>query len=81
MAVAAGTSSGPMLSGVLFQIGGYWVAWSSAFGILLIDIVLRLLMIEKSRLRSPTSEISYHSKSSNHASHESFLTLAYNRLR
>lgn len=59
MAVAAGTSSGPMLSGILFQVGGYWVAWSSAFVILVIDIVLRLLMLERPRENNNLSEIPY----------------------
>lgn len=47
VAVAVGTSAGPMLSGILFDFGGYWVAWSSAFVVILIDIVLRLLMLER----------------------------------
>ncbi|RHZ68361.1 hypothetical protein CDV55_107787 [Aspergillus turcosus] len=47
--VAIGLSAGPMVSGVLFKIGGYWTAWASAFAILLVDIVLRLLMLENSR--------------------------------
>lgn len=47
VAVAVGTSAGPMLSGILFDFGGYWVAWSSAFVVIVIDIVLRLLMLER----------------------------------
>lgn len=47
--VAAGTSGGPMVAGILFELGGYWVAWSSAFAILIVDIVLRFLMLEKSK--------------------------------
>lgn len=47
VAVAVGTSAGPMLSGILFDLGGYWVAWSSAFVVLVADIVLRLLMLER----------------------------------
>lgn len=47
VAVAVGTSAGPMLSGILFDLGGYWVAWSSAFVVIVIDIVLRLLMLER----------------------------------
>ncbi|GIJ99492.1 hypothetical protein Aspvir_001624 [Aspergillus viridinutans] len=49
VAAAVGLSAGPMVSGVLFKIGGYWTAWASAFAILLVDIVLRLLMLENSR--------------------------------
>ncbi|PYI07365.1 MFS multidrug transporter [Aspergillus sclerotiicarbonarius CBS 121057] len=47
LVVAAGTSGGPMVAGILFELGGYWTAWSSAFVILIVDIVLRLLMLEK----------------------------------
>ncbi|GIC84364.1 putative MFS multidrug transporter [Aspergillus udagawae] len=49
VAAAVGLSAGPMVSGVLFKICGYWTAWASAFAILLVDIVLRLLMLENSR--------------------------------
>jgi MFS family permease len=49
VAAAVGLSAGPMVSVVLFKIGGYWTAWASAFAILLVDIVLRLLMLENSR--------------------------------
>ncbi|PWY73464.1 MFS multidrug transporter [Aspergillus eucalypticola CBS 122712] len=48
LVVAAGTSAGPMVAGILFELGGYWVAWSSSFIILIFDIILRLLMLEKS---------------------------------
>lgn len=47
--VAIGTSAGPMLSGILFDLGGYWLAWSSTFVVLVLDIVLRLLMLERSK--------------------------------
>lgn len=52
VAVAVGTSAGAMLSGILFGVAGYWVAWSSAFGVILIDIVLRLLMLERPKLKA-----------------------------
>lgn len=47
LVVAAGTSAGPMVAGILFEVGGYWLAWSSAFAIILVDIVLRMLMLER----------------------------------
>lgn len=50
MAVSLGTSTGPMLSGILFQLAGYWVAWASAFAIIGVDIIFRLLMVEKNHL-------------------------------
>lgn len=46
MAISVGTSVGPMLSGVLFQLFGYYTAWSSAFVVIAFDILLRLLMLE-----------------------------------
>ncbi|KAH2126094.1 hypothetical protein KXW66_004242 [Aspergillus fumigatus] len=49
VAAAVGLSAGPMVSGVLFKIGGYWTAWTSAFAILLVDIVLRFLTLENPR--------------------------------
>lgn len=36
-----------MAAGILFEMGGYWLAWSSAFAIIVVDIVLRVLMIER----------------------------------
>jgi MFS family permease len=47
IATSVGFSLGPMLSGMLLQAVGYWAAWSSAFCILSIDVVFRLLMVEK----------------------------------
>ncbi|KAF5860190.1 hypothetical protein ETB97_001833 [Aspergillus alliaceus] len=49
MAIGAGTSAGPMLSGVLFQLASYWAAWSSAFAVIAADIAFRLLMLENPR--------------------------------
>lgn len=51
MASSAGNSIGPMLSGLLYELAGYWPAWSTAFAIIGLDIVFRLLMIE-----SPNSQ-------------------------
>ena len=51
MASSAGNSIGPMLSGLLYELAGYWPAWSTAFAIIGTDIVFRLLMIE-----SPNSQ-------------------------
>ncbi|RHZ45547.1 putative MFS multidrug transporter [Aspergillus thermomutatus] len=56
VAAAVGLSAGPMVSGVLFKIGGYWTAWASAFAILLGDIVLRLLMLENPRRKRDSAE-------------------------
>lgn len=45
---AAGTTAGPFLAGLLFEAGGYWCAWAGPAAFLLVDIVMRLLMVEKS---------------------------------
>ncbi|KAJ5552257.1 hypothetical protein N7494_001635 [Penicillium frequentans] len=49
MASCLGYSTGPMVSGTLLQLKGYWVAWTSAFLLLGIDMAFRLLMVEKKR--------------------------------
>ncbi|KAE8378976.1 major facilitator superfamily domain-containing protein [Aspergillus bertholletiae] len=50
-ASSAGNSIGPMLSGALYQLAGYWPAWSSAFAILSTDIIFRLLIVQKPHLK------------------------------
>ncbi|KAK0113906.1 hypothetical protein ONS95_014149 [Cadophora gregata] len=49
MAASVGTSAGTMLAGVLLELIGYWPTWSTAFALLAVDAVLRLLMIEAKR--------------------------------
>jgi MFS family permease len=44
---AAGTTAGPVLAGLLFEAGGYWCAWAGPAAFLLVDIIMRLLMMEK----------------------------------
>lgn len=50
VANSLGSSTGPMVSGVLFQLAGYWMAWALAFAVIGVDIAFRLLMVEKSSL-------------------------------
>lgn len=64
MAVSLGTSTGLVLSGILFQLAGYWVAWASAFTVIGVDIVFRLLVLEKSH----TKEVGTYSQFSKHDS-------------
>ncbi|KAJ9482067.1 hypothetical protein VN97_g11376 [Penicillium thymicola] len=52
---AAGTCSGPVIAGFLFGIGGYWTAWAGAALFLVLDIIMRLLMIEKPQKRRDTA--------------------------
>ena len=42
--VSMGTSAGPILSGMLFDLGGYWVAWFSVLMVVVINIVIQSLM-------------------------------------
>ncbi|CAI7594520.1 unnamed protein product [Penicillium glandicola] len=51
IAIGLGTSGGPLVAGILFDIGGYWVAWSSVLFVIVFDVILRCLMLEKSRDR------------------------------
>ncbi|KAL2010984.1 hypothetical protein VTN00DRAFT_3702 [Thermoascus crustaceus] len=47
MGVSAGTMLGPLLGGVIYQRGGYYSVFAVAFALIGVDIVLRLVMIEK----------------------------------
>ena len=58
MVLAISSSTGPMISGMLFDLGGYWLAWLSAFLVIICDVVLRLLMLERpkeSRGKEPSA--------------------------
>ena len=44
---AIGTAAGPLLGGVVYARGGYYAVFAMAFALLGVDIVLRLLLIEK----------------------------------
>jgi MFS family permease len=48
-AVSVGTSAGTMLAGVLLELFGYWPTWSTAFALIAVDAISRLLMIEKEK--------------------------------
>ncbi|KAJ5496819.1 hypothetical protein N7463_008806 [Penicillium fimorum] len=56
VAIAVGTSGGPLVAGVLFDLGGYWVAWSSVLVVVIFDIILRCLMIENKKRNSAPTE-------------------------
>jgi MFS family permease len=45
--VTAGIVTGPIISGALLQLLGYWAAWSAPFMLLALDFVARLVMLEK----------------------------------
>jgi MFS family permease len=47
--VSAGSLSGPALAGVLFDLAGYSVTWGFLLFIIMSNIIMRLVMIEKPR--------------------------------
>jgi MFS family permease len=47
MSLSVGTMAGPLLGGVLYQDGGYYSVFGLAFGLIGVDIFLRLVLIEK----------------------------------
>ncbi|KAJ5318974.1 uncharacterized protein N7506_011678 [Penicillium brevicompactum] len=46
-AMTLGFMSGPMLGGVVYQVGGFYALFGMAFGILALDLFLRLAVVEK----------------------------------
>ncbi|EFE43919.1 hypothetical protein TRV_01361 [Trichophyton verrucosum HKI 0517] len=49
--ISAGAFSGPAISGFMLEYFGYWKTWMIVFGILSLDIVLRLLLIEHRKIK------------------------------
>lgn len=47
MGMTMGLMGGPLLGGVIYENGGYYAVFGLAFGIVALDIVLRIVMIEK----------------------------------
>lgn len=47
MGLSAGTVLGPLVAGVVYQRAGYYAVFAVAFALIGVDIVLRLIMIEK----------------------------------
>lgn len=54
--VTAGIVTGPMISGALFQLLGYWAAWSAPLMLLALDFAARLIMLEKHDTQTAPSE-------------------------
>lgn len=47
MGLTLGTMGGPLLGGVIYEHGGYYAVFGLAFGLIALDIIFRLVMIEK----------------------------------
>ncbi|KAF3136172.1 hypothetical protein TWF703_005817 [Orbilia oligospora] len=53
--VSVGALSGPAVAGLLLELTGYWITWGSALLLLVVDIVMRLLMIEQRKVKTNLS--------------------------
>ncbi|KAK6523517.1 hypothetical protein TWF281_001498 [Arthrobotrys megalospora] len=45
--VSVGALSGPAAAGLLLEVTGYWITWASALSVIVLDIAMRLLMLEQ----------------------------------
>lgn len=46
MSTVGGTTAGPLLGGILYEHGGYYAPFGLAFGVLVLDAVLRMMIAE-----------------------------------
>ncbi|GFF28525.1 MFS transporter, putative [Aspergillus udagawae] len=54
--VTAGMTLGPVVSGALLQLAGYWTAWSAPLVLLALNSTARMLMLEKEKaVEEPTA--------------------------
>lgn len=56
MATIAGTTTGPLLGGVLYDHGGYYAPFALAFGLIGIDLLLRVVMIDPRGVKNTKAE-------------------------
>lgn len=56
-AMSAGTLLGPLAGGIVYDKAGYYAVYKMAFALIGLDIVLRLVLIEKSTARKYTTTI------------------------
>ncbi|OQD79855.1 hypothetical protein PENANT_c043G03981 [Penicillium antarcticum] len=79
----AGIISGPMISGFLFGLAGYWAAWSVPLAVLIVDVIARLIMVERPHepQPEPSSETSETESTSllesSRRSHDATTTLGF----
>ncbi|KAH8205722.1 hypothetical protein TruAng_000216 [Truncatella angustata] len=52
---SAGAMSGPAIAGLLLSLAGYWATWGAALLVLLLDIAMRLAMLERPKKASKAS--------------------------
>jgi MFS family permease len=46
---SAGALSGPAMAGILLELAGYWVTWGTVLLVILLNLIMRFAMIEKSQ--------------------------------
>lgn len=92
--VGAGSLSGPAVAGILLKLIGYWGTWGFVLLVILLDIVMRLVMIEnpkkkrtsptqsarRDRPEQPTAEDALLSGTSTSQRRSSFSALAFYRI-
>ncbi|OAL75562.1 hypothetical protein A7D00_1161 [Trichophyton violaceum] len=66
--ISAGAFSGPAISGFMLEYFGYWKTWMIVFGILSLDIVLRLLLIEHRKIKDMRKQAKAKDEESRNAS-------------
>lgn len=54
--VTSGVIAGPVISGTVLEVWGYWHAWSIPIGMLAVDFMARLALIEKKKSSSTRSD-------------------------
>lgn len=55
LSISCAAFIGPVLGGIIYQHGGHSAVWAMFFGVIGVDLVLRLLIIEPRALSSPTT--------------------------
>jgi MFS family permease len=56
IAFSVGTFAGPLLGGAVFDAGGYHAVWGMMLGLVVLDTVLRLIMLEKNGDHHPGAD-------------------------
>ncbi|KAL3480961.1 major facilitator superfamily domain-containing protein [Aspergillus californicus] len=54
---SAGSLSGPAIAGIFFELAGYWASWGAVLLVILLNIVMRLVMVEKPRKKPRCADV------------------------
>ncbi|KAF3490737.1 uncharacterized protein GIQ15_00254 [Arthroderma uncinatum] len=55
--ISVGAFSGPAVAGFMLEYVGYWATWSTVLAVLVLDIVLKILMIEKPKKNNEPARV------------------------